>query len=367
MFRSFAIVALVSLACSRTPATSLGRDVAKVSSNSGPSASDLATQGHPVSSSVTSSGVTSSSLNSAAAPASAAPAVAPSSSESSYRFPSAERIVAIGDLHGDLASAREALKTARAIDDQDRWVGGNLVLVQVGDQLDRGDDEPEILSLLERLAAEAARSGGAVHILNGNHELMNAVGDLRYVTEDGMRDFANAPIPAHVQIPPHVPEEVRGRLVAFAPGSPLARKLAERNTITIVGETVFAHAGVLAKHVDYGVERINDEVRRFLRGESASLPDVVASEDAPVWTRLYGGPNPSSDACRELSSVLTALKVKRMVVGHTVQPSGVTSACDGKVYRVDVGLSDYYGIDNPTQVLEITAGGVQILSAKSGG
>lgn len=362
MFRSFAIVALVSLACSRTPAESLGRDVAKVSSNSGHSAPALATQGHSVSSSVISG-----SVSSAAAPASAAPDIAPSSPPASYRFPGAERIVAIGDLHGDLASAREALKTAGAIDDQDRWIGGSLVLVQVGDQLDRGDDEPEILSLLERLSGEAARSGGAVHILNGNHELMNAVGDLRYVTEDGMRDFANAPIPPHVRIPPHVPEEVRGRLVAFAPGSPLARKLAERNTITIVGETVFAHAGVLTNHVDYGIERINEEVRRFLLGESASLPDVVASEDAPVWTRLYGGPNPSSDACGELNAVLTALKVKRMVVGHTVQPNGVSAACDGKVYRVDVGLSDYYGVDNPTQVLEITAQGVRVLSAKSGG
>lgn len=287
-------------------------------------------------------------------------ALASENAERPFRFPAAERIVAIGDLHGDLASAREALRLAGAIDEKDHWAGGKLVLVQVGDQLDRGDDEPEILRLLEQLAAEAPRSGGAVHVLNGNHELMNAAGDLRYVTEDGLRDYAKAPAPAAVQLPPGVPEVARGRFSAFAPGSELARKLAERNTIVVIGETVFVHAGVLSKHVSYGVGRINDEVRRFLRGETTSVPEIAMSEDAPIWTRLYGDPNPSPDACRELDAVLSALSVKRMVVGHTVQRAGVTSACDGRVYRVDVGLSDYYG-NNATQVLELRPSGVRIL------
>lgn len=283
-----------------------------------------------------------------------------------FRFPAAERVVAVGDLHGDLASARQALRLAGAIDAKDRWSGGKLVLVQVGDQLDRGDDEPEILTLLERLAEEAPKTGGAVHVLNGNHELMNAVGDLRYVTDDGMRDYAATPLAASAEFPPGFPKEARGRFAAFAPGSELARKLAERNTITIVGDTVFAHAGVLTKHVRYGISRINDEVSRFLRGESPALPEVMARDDAPVWTRLYGGPDTTGAACQELEAVLKALSVKRMVVGHTVQSSGVTSACDGRVYRVDVGLSDYYG-NNPTQVLELTSSGIKVLDAAATG
>src|SRR3954449_8945947 len=40
------------------------------------------------------------------------------------------RIVAIGDLHGDLGGARAALKAAGAIDDSDKWIGGELVVVQ---------------------------------------------------------------------------------------------------------------------------------------------------------------------------------------------------------------------------------------------
>lgn len=342
MTRFAALLVLLSVACNRTPPPPLAHDSAKLPAP-GKSAAPVSTP--PVKS---------------AAPALVAPTETP---ERPYRFEAAERVVAIGDLHGDLPSAREALRLAGAIDEQDRWVGGKLVVVQVGDQLDRGDDEPEILSLLERLSVEASEAGGAVHVLNGNHELMNSVGDLRYVTPDGMRDYANVPSPASAEFPPGFPPEARGRAAAFAPGSELMRKLAARNTIAIVGDTVFAHAGLLPKHVRYGIGRINDEVRRFFRGEAKGLPEVMASEDAPVWTRVYGGTT-TNRACRELESVLTALGVKRMVVGHTVQQAGITKACDGRVYRVDVGLSDYYGANNQTQVLELTANGAKVLGAE---
>ena len=57
------------------------------------------------------------------------------------RFPAPPRLLAFGDVHGDLQATRQALRLAGAIDAHDRWVGGPLVVVQTGDQLDRGDDE----------------------------------------------------------------------------------------------------------------------------------------------------------------------------------------------------------------------------------
>lgn len=43
---------------------------------------------------------------------------------------------------------------------------------------------------------------------------------------------------------------------------------------------------------------------------------------------------------------------RRMVVGHTIQENGINSACNGKVYRIDVGLSKGCG-DGLPEVLEI--------------
>ena len=105
----------------------------------------------------------------------------------STRFPAPRRLVAIGDLHGDLDATRRVLRLAGATDERDAWVGGDLVLVQTGDQLDRGDDEPEILDLFDRLAKEAAAAGGAVHVLNGNHEFMNVKGDVRPLAAGRLR------------------------------------------------------------------------------------------------------------------------------------------------------------------------------------
>ncbi len=48
-----------------------------------------------------------------------------------------------------------------------------------------------------------------------------------------------------------------------------------------------------------------------------------------------------------------------MVVGHTVQKDGVTSACGQHVWRVDVGMSRAYG--GPIQVLEIEGSHVRPL------
>ncbi|KAG6489531.1 hypothetical protein ZIOFF_050805 [Zingiber officinale] len=74
------------------------------------------------------------------------------------------RIVAVGDLHGDLSKTRCALQMAGVLssDGQDLWIGGETVVVQLGDILDRGDGEIAILSLLRSLDAQAKLTGGAV-------------------------------------------------------------------------------------------------------------------------------------------------------------------------------------------------------------
>ena len=97
--------------------------------------------------------------------------------------PAVRRLVAIGDVHGDLAATKEALKAGGLIDDKGTWCGADTTAVQVGDQLDRGGDEIAILFLLERLKFEARRTGGEVIVMNGNHETLTAAGRFRYASE----------------------------------------------------------------------------------------------------------------------------------------------------------------------------------------
>jgi hypothetical protein len=274
------------------------------------------------------------------------------------RLPAPKRLVAIGDLHGDLRAARAALRAAGAIDDRDRWAGGDLVVVQTGDVLDRGDDEHAILDLIGRLETEAHLAGGAYIMLLGNHELMNAAGDFRYVTPAGTHDFDD--MIAAAPPPSSTPDRVRGRLAALGAGGPYARRLAEHAIVAIVGDTLFSHAGVLGRWVTR-VDELNQSARCWMDGQAREPPAALTSSDSPVWTRAAGEANVD---CAAVRAALDALRVQRMVVGHTVQQHGITSACDGALWRIDVGLATYYG--GPIQVLEIVPGPAKVITGTRG-
>jgi len=286
-------------------------------------------------------------------------AVLATGTEPLTRYPAAPRIVAMADWHGDLTAARKALRLAGAINDDDQWIGGDLVLVQTGDQLDRGDQEQAILDLLDRLEDEAAKAGGAVHVLLGNHELMNVAWDFRYVTDGGWQDFQDADIAidsadtALAKLPP----EQRARAAAFKPGGEYALLMADRNVAVIIGRNLFVHGGILPAHLEYGLERLNRDTRAWLRGEAAE-PLIYHERDDPVWDRHYSD-DPDADDCTILEEVLSDLACDRMFVGHTVQENGVTSYCEQQVWCLDTGAAAHYG--GPVQVVEITAEAVRVL------
>lgn len=248
------------------------------------------------------------------------------------------RIVAVGDLHGDLAATRAVLKLAGAIDDKDHWSGGDLVLVQTGDEIDRGDDDRAILDLFGRLEGEARAAGGRVVALNGNHELMNVEEDFRYVTAGAMDGFS----------------DLGGRKAAFKAGTgAYAKILAKRDVIGLVGDTVFVHGGVLPKYARE-IDNVNKDTKAWLRGEQPA-PNAVHDERGPVWSRDYA----EESGCTKLKDALAQMGVRRMVIGHTVQKDGITSGCDGHVHRIDVGMSKFYG--GKPSALEIRGDAVKVL------
>jgi len=252
-------------------------------------------------------------------------------------------VAAIGDVHGDLTALRGALMFAGALDNADRWVGGSLAMVITGDYLDRGDDEKEILELLPRLQREAAAAGGALHVLTGNHELLNAQGEFCCLSKRG--ETALDRVGAT-------------RRQRFAPGGDLARTLADRPFTLILGRTVFVHGGILTSHVTRDLDSLNRAAAQWLRGERPRLPFEVQSL---VWTRYHSLGTPTDEVCDELASTLALVDADRMVVGHTVQKT-MNAACDGLVWRIDIGLSRHYGSNGP-EVLFIDGDRVTVLRA----
>jgi len=106
--------------------------------------------------------------------------------------PGAESVtIGVGDVHGNFDGLCDILKHANLINEAHHWIGGQTTLVQLGDLIDRGTRERDVLDLMIQLEGEAPESGGQVEILLGNHEVMNIMGDLRYVTPEIFATFAN--------------------------------------------------------------------------------------------------------------------------------------------------------------------------------
>lgn len=101
-----------------------------------------------------------------------------------------DRIVAIGDVHGAARGLVSIMKEAVLMDKDGRWIGGNALMVQTGDILDRGADIREVMDLLMKLQNEAEGEGGKVCVLMGNHEAMNIFGYLQDVNPKAYSAFA---------------------------------------------------------------------------------------------------------------------------------------------------------------------------------
>ncbi len=280
------------------------------------------------------------------------------------------RVVAIGDLHGDITAFWEALILAGAIDEvSHRWIGKDMIIVQVGDQVDRGSSERALFEFLADLQTQAKAAGGAVVCLLGNHEWLNVFGGFNYVSyPQGFLDFDDT---IQDTTPPHQVNSsptTSGRARAFMPGGAVARILASRPIFAIESQTLFVHAGISEAHVSIGLDAMNDLVSQYLNG-NFSLHDEVFSlvmdADSPVWLRRWGSQVPESD-CAALAGMLDSIGVSRMVIGHTLQMSGITSACDNMLWRIDTGLSAFYQpqLDDPgsIQVLQILGDDVSVLS-----
>ncbi|CAM9164780.1 unnamed protein product [Scytosiphon promiscuus] len=304
--------------------------------------------------------------------------------------PAAERLVVIGDVHGDMDAFRSCLQMADLVDADDQWAGGETVVVQVGDIFDRGDDDLPIQEWVYKLAKQAGRANGALYSVMGNHEMMNAMGDHSMATRKAfvpflaLRPELDELVGGDWSALDGFPEWARCRLVAMRPGGPVARLMAAHAVSMKVGDNLFVHAGLLPEHLrgaqgrgggggaegqDMAVadaeavmEKLNADTCSWMLGERA-IPEEIWQSDSPLWTRVYSDPESrdvDAAARMQLEEVLRLTGTKRMVVGHTPQRAGINSAADGQVWRVDTGMTAMIG--GRPEVLEIRGDEITILT-----
>jgi len=343
-----------------------------------------------------------------------------------------KRIIAIGDIHGDLDLAINCLTVGGIIervykydefdkatcvwlkykDEQDpriyKWIAQNTIVVQVGDQVDRCrplnqectnpdetvNDEASDLTImfffhdLHLIAINLP--GCAVYSLLGNHELLNVLGNLRYVSYKGLEEFRSNPSD----------NIMLGRTDAFAKNSPKLLYKSKANisnfmacsrvSAIVIDGYLFVHAGVLAKLIDHTskiksvkktetIISINDAIKKWLLNldtneDKEYIQKLLGGKNlSPFWPRIFGNLptelNRSNKLCEShVDPVLDALDLKGIVVGHTPQlTKGISSTCSSTVWRIDVASSQAFdklmkgdlNINENArvpQVLEITLG-----------
>ncbi|GAA5969317.1 hypothetical protein JCM3765_001882 [Sporobolomyces pararoseus] len=307
------------------------------------------------------------------------------------------RIVAIGDIHGDFLALTKILRKAFIINLKGQWIGGETVLVQTGDIVDRGVDTIVCYKFLQSLRDQAEKFGGKVISLLGNHEIMNALGDWRYVNKDDIKSFGGERNRREAMSSGWIGQEWRQNYSITARVPYLVSKFPSNKSITRFhldenkkftsepenqdqdqedederdnslselekdGAVNFVHGGIIPEYLKTlssgrrpisEINRIGTTLMNFLKEKPfpISLPKggstveqrLFWSEQGPMWNRDLALQEPEELLCTRVEKVLKELKVRRLVVGHTPNFEGIVSRCRGKVLLIDTGISRAYG------------------------
>ncbi len=277
-----------------------------------------------------------------------------------------DRVVAIGDIHGNYHQFVAVLRAAGLVDHAENWAGGRTHLVQTGDVVDEGPESRRLMDLLMKLEDQAKAAGGMVHCLLGNHEAMDAYGDLRFVSPAGYQEFVTPQslvtrdasyelyrkgqanyaaankrsvieeMPKDDWMRQHPPGFFEQR-DAFAPTGKYGKWLLSHDTVIRINDTLYSHAGISAKYAGYSIEQINQSVRQELAQPERMAGGIATDLQGPLWYRGFAG---NADAAAlSLDETLKNFEAKREVVGHVDAGFAVMPRFQNRVVLIDVGLA----------------------------
>lgn len=270
------------------------------------------------------------------------------------------KIIAVGDLHGDYKIFIKILEMTKLIDSNGNWVGKDTYVVQVGDTLDgkRPDVTPdkefldesgeiELMRYIIQLDSQAKRFGGRVISLLGNHELYPY-----YLKDDPhfLKDYVKT---KDIQT---LKEKFNGadRLKFFQPGKEGANLLSRTRPLLIqLGEFLFIHGSITNKLIKYGLDsngkvnisKINEQTSKWLSGKG-KIPKYLedTTSENPVFSRMYSSDQDfNKSECDKISKQLSYFNnVNYVVMGHS-RYKNINATCQNKLIRTDVSLSRAFG------------------------
>lgn len=231
------------------------------------------------------------------------------------------KFLAISDFDGHIEGFTMILKAEGIIDNNFNWIYGNGHLIISGDLFDRGFHITECMWLLYKLETEAQAQGGKVHLILGNHEIMNMTDDWRYVE---VKYFNNA--------------HLMGKRMAelYDSNTELGRWLRSKNLIEKVGNYAFLHGGispqVAALNLTYN--QMNDYGRMVINGTPCPNNDCVTvnGSDGLYWAR---GMVDQTLTQLQVDEFLDSLDVQRVIVGHT-KDNTIRSFYNDRVMAIDM-------------------------------
>ncbi len=306
-----------------------------------------------------------------------------------------EKIVVVGDLHGDFDNFKTILEGTGLIDRKLHWTGGKTHLVQIGDILDKGPDAKKIFDLMMRLEKEAEEAGGKVHALIGNHEEMN-IGDVAfnregYVTlgqfysflpdeyrekkEKKIRKQIGGSAPKETGLVSSLDsnlieywEEVRKEAMKSSRhpariayirnfNKKYGKWILEHNAVIKINDIIFVHGGISEKFSKWKLENINNRLRielddlrwAAMNYKPPNIPgyrrQIVYEPNGPYWYRDLALMD-ENDFKEEMDRILTNLKAQHMVIAHTprlIKTKDDMQRFQGRIWIIDTGISKAYG------------------------
>lgn len=284
------------------------------------------------------------------------------------RIQTTERIVAIGDIHGAYDRFVAILRASGLVDGRARWIGGRSILVQTGDVLDRGAASRRVLDLLRQLERDAARAGGQVFALLGNHEVMRIVGHWNDVASgeyaafrqhdssevrDRLHDILSAdaakraraseqPFDGNAfrrQFEKEIPLGWIEMRQAFGPQGEYGAWLRQHPAMVVINGVGFVHGGIDLENAALGCSGINAGVQQDVGIVDPTPEQILAmlsvKETGPLWYRglVQGSEVP------DVTAILKTLGARALVVGHTpVTGSPIAPRFENRVFPIDTGM-----------------------------